>query len=87
MQEIKRRIVELAEMVKERGGACIIYVDPDGKGEGMQLVNEGYEKNLAMMVGTAILADDGMKNYIMRGVEAAQYIENKKKRKNDKADC
>lgn len=87
MEEISKRIVELAEMVAERGGACIIYVDPDGKGEGMQLVNKGYEKNLAMMVGTAILADGDMKNYIMRGVEAAQYVENKKKRKNDKADC
>lgn len=87
METVKKKIEELAEMVKERGGACIIYVDPVGKGEGMHLVNEGYEKNLAMLVGTAILADDDMKNYIMRGVEAAQYVENKKKRKNDKADC
>jgi hypothetical protein len=87
MEEIKRRINELAKMVNERGGACIMFVDPDGKGEGMQLVNVGYKKNLAMMVGTAILSDDDTKDYIMRGVEAAQYVENKKKQKNDKADC
>ena len=30
-----------------------------------------------MMVGTAILEDDDTKEYIMRGVEAAQYAENK----------
>lgn len=87
MEEIKRRIDELAKMVRARGGACIMFVDPDGKGEGMQLVNVGYKKNLAMMVGTAILADDDTKNYIMCGVEAAQYAENKKKQKNDKTDC
>lgn len=86
MEEIKRRIDELAKMVAERGGACIIYVNP-GNGEGTQLVNEGYMKDLAMLVGTAMLADDDMKEYIMRGVEAAQYAENKKKEKNDKADC
>lgn len=86
MEEIKRRIEELAKMVTERGGACIIYVSP-GNGEKMQLVNEGYERDLAMLIGTAMLADDDMKNYIMRGVEAAQYAEDKKKQKNDKADC
>lgn len=84
--EIRKRIEELAQMVKERGGACIIYVNP-GNGENMQLVNEGYERDLAMLIGTAMLAEDDMKNYIMRGVEAAQYVENKKKQKNDKADC
>lgn len=87
MEKIKELVEELAKMVRERGGACIIFVDPDGKGEGMQLVNEGYKRNLAMMVGTAILADNDTKDYIMRGVEAAQYAENKKKQKNDKADC
>jgi hypothetical protein len=87
MQEIKRRVNELAKMVAERGGAYIIYVDPDGNGENLQLVSEGYERNLAKLIGTAILTDDDMKNYIMRGVEAAQYVENKKKQKNDKADC
>lgn len=86
MEEIKRRIDELAKMVTERGGACIIYVNP-GNGEKMQLMNEGYERDLAMLIGTAMLADDDMKNYITRGVEAAQYAENKKKQKNDKADC
>lgn len=86
IDEIKRKINELTELVTECGGACIIYVDPDGKGEGLQLLHEGYEKNLAMMVGTAILLDDDMKNYIMRGVEAAQYAENKRNR-NDKTDC
>ena len=86
MEEIKRRIDELAKMVRERGGACIIYVNP-GNGEDMQLVNEGYERDLAMLIGTAMLADDDTKNYITRGVEAAQYVENKKKQKNDKADC
>lgn len=87
MQDVKRIINELAEMVKERGGACIIYVDPDGKGENLHLVSEGYERNLAKLIGTAILADDDVKKCIMCGVEAAQYVENKKKRKNDKADC
>ena len=86
MEEIKRRIDELAKMVTERGGACIIYVNP-GNSEKIQLVNEGYERDLAMLIGTAMLADDDMKNYITRGVEAAQYAENKKKQKNDKADC
>lgn len=86
MEEIKRRIDELAKMVTERGGACIIYVNP-GNGENMQLVNEGYMKDLAMLVGTAMLAEDDMKNYIMRGVEAALFVENEKKKKNDKADC
>lgn len=78
MEEIKRRIDELAKMVTERGGACIIYVNP-GNSEKIQLVNEGYERDLAMLIGTAMLADDDMKNYITRGVEAAQYAENKKK--------
>ena len=78
MEEIKRRMSELAAMVKERGGACIIYVNP-GNGENMQLVNEGYERDLAMLIGTAMLAEDDMKNYIMRGVEAAQYVKNIKK--------
>lgn len=86
MEEIKRRIDELAKMVTERGGACIIYVNP-GNGENMQLVNEGYMKDLAMLVGTAMLAYDDMRNYIMRGVEAALFVENEKKKKNDKADC
>ena len=86
MEEIKRRIDELAKMVTERGGACIIFVNP-GNAAKMQLVNKGYERDLAMLIGTAMLADGDMKNYIMRGVEAAQYAENKRKQKNDKADC
>lgn len=87
MEEIRRRIDELAKMVKERGGSIIVYVDPDSKGNGVQLMNEGYEKNLAAMVAMAMLTDDDMKNYIMRGVEAALFVENEKKKKNDKADC
>lgn len=67
-------------MVRERGGACIIYVNP-GNSEDMQLVNESYEMDLAMLIGTAMLTEDDMKNYIMRGVEAAQYVENIKKQK------
>ena len=63
----------------------VIFVNP-GKGENLQLVNEGYERDLAMLIGTAMLTDDDMKNYITRGVEAAQYAENKRNR-NDKADC
>lgn len=86
MEEIKRRIDELAKMVTERGGACIIFVNP-GKGETLQLMNEGYERDLAALIGTAMLAEDDMKNYIMRGVEAALFVENEKKKKNDKADC
>lgn len=86
MEEIKRRIDELAKMVTERGGACIIFVNP-GKGEKLQLTNESYERDLAMLVGTAMLAEDDMRNYIMRGVEAALFVENEKKKKNDKADC
>lgn len=73
-------------MVTERGGACIIFVNP-GKGEKLQLTNEGYERDLAMLVGTAMLAEDDMKEYITRGVEAAQYVENEKKQKNDKTYC
>lgn len=85
MEEIKRRIDELVKMVTERGGACIIFVNP-GNGERMQLVNEGRERDLAMLIGTAMLADDDMKGYITRGVEAAQYAESKRNR-NDKTDC
>ena len=84
--DIRKRIEELANLVKERGGACIIYVNP-GNGENMQLVNKGYERDLAMLIGTAMLAEDDAKNFIMRGVEAAQYVESIKKKKNDKADC
>ena len=86
MEEIKRRIDELAKMVTEHGGACIIFVNP-GNGEKLQLTNEGYERDLAMLIGTAMLAEDDMRNYIMRGVEAALFVENEKKKKNDKADC
>lgn len=87
MEEIKRRIDELAKMVTERGGACIIFVNP-GNGEKILLMNEGYNRDLAALIGSAMLADDDMKEYITRGVEAAaQYVENEKKQKNDKADC
>lgn len=86
MEEIKRRIDELVQMVKERGGACIIFANP-GNGEDVQLVSMGHKDELAILIGTAMLVDDEMKNYIMRGVGAAQHVENKKKEKNDKADC
>lgn len=64
-------------------------MDPDGKGEGIQIVSEGYKKNLAMMVGTAILAYDDVKDYITRGVEAAMFAmkQREEEKKNDKADC
>lgn len=89
MENIKKKIDELTKMVAERGGSCIIYVDPYGKGEGMQVVSEGCKKNLAMMVGAAMLADDGVKDYITRGVEAAMFVMKRREeeKKNDKADC
>lgn len=83
MEDVIKRAEELVAMVKEQGGACIVYIDPCSNGKNMQLMSEGYEKNLAMLIGTAMLADADMNNYITRGVEAAQYVENKKK-ENDK---
>lgn len=68
------------------GGALICFCDPNGTGKETTLTSEGYQKNLAMLIGTAMLTDDDMKNYITRGVEAAQYAENKRNR-NDKTDC
>lgn len=87
MEEIKRRIEELAEMVKERGGACIMFVDPDGDGKGVMLVNEGYERALAAMVGAAVISCEDMREYITKGVEAAQFVLEQRKQKYDKADC
>ena len=89
MENIRRQIAALVDEIKTRGGACIIFVDPDGKGGNVSLTSEGYEKSLAAMIGTAVLSCEDMREYITKGVEAAQYVieERRKEAKNDKTDC
>ena len=88
MEEIKRRIEGVIEEVKARGGAVICYVDADGNGKHCRLFSEGKMGNLATLIGAAVMSDDDCRDYILKGVEAAKVVmANKKKKKNDKADC
>jgi hypothetical protein len=64
-------------------GALICFYDPGEDGKNITLRSEGYERNLSMMIGAAVLEDKEMKKYILKGVEAAMVIlEERKKNKN-----
>lgn len=74
MQEIKRRVEELAKMVAERGGACIIFVDPDGAGKELIMEKHGYKRTLAAMIGAAMMSCEDVRECFTDGFESAQYV-------------
>ena len=82
MDEIKKKIAELNEMVTARGGALICFADSRGGAEGVFLHAEGEMNRLALLIGAAALEERDMRDFIFKGVEAAMVaIDNKKKRK------
>lgn len=87
MEKIKELVEELAAVIRERKGALVCFVNPGDGGKNLLLHSEGYVRDLAALVGTSVMSDENCREYVLRGVEAAQYLENKKKQKNDKADC
>ena len=74
--------------MKARGGSLICFAY-SGCGEaGIYLHAEGEMNRLALLIGSAARRETDMREFIFKGVEAAMVaIDNKKKRKYDKADC
>ena len=88
MEKIKRMIEELTELVTAKKGAIICFVNP-GDCSKVVLHSVGYQRDRAIMVGTAVVSDDDAKEYILKGVEAAQSMieERRKEAENDKTNC
>ena len=82
MEKVKSKIDEICQEVRE-SGALICFYDPGEDGKNITLRSEGYERNLAMMIAAAVIDDEDMRKFILKGVEAATVIlEERKKNKN-----
>ena len=86
-EKIREKVDELSAMVKEHKGALICFVDPTGDGEEVLLHSEGFMRNLAILVGTAVMSNEDCRKYILKGVDAAMAVTKRKEERDAKASC
>ena len=85
MEEIKKTIERLVELVREKEGAIAVFVDYNAEPGSVELFSEGRMNRLAALIGAGVMSDEDIKEYVLKGVEAAMIaLKSREDRKNGK---
>ena len=86
MEAVKKKIEELTALVEAKDGAVVVLAMLEPNPDNVQLTCTGRMNNLALLVGSAVVSDEDMRAFILKGVEAAN-ISMKMKEKKKKIEC